>query len=292
MHYTGPVYRHPLEARTPLLQITAGCSHNKCTFCTMYKDVDFSISSMEHIEEDLQELRRTYPRLPRIFLVNGDPFALPAKRLEQILTRIIEVFPEMETISTYSSVRNLKGKNLDELKRLKELRLNDLYVGLESGNDAALKIMNKGYDSEQAYSNLGKLKEVGISYMALILLGMGGLNEGMKSASDTAALLNATAPKLISVIPLGIFPGSNLETLHNAGKFVPPTEREMLEEERELLRKLEVEDCLFYGSHMNNLVSVSGNLPHDREVMIKRIDAAVEQLPAATLDAFADRSTL
>jgi len=292
MHFTEPVYRHHLEMDTPLLQITAGCSHNRCSFCTIYKDVKFEINSMAHIEEDIQELRQTYPRLKRIFLVNGDPLALPTHKLEQILKKITEAFPEMKTISTHASVRNLCGKKKDELMRLKGLRLNDLYIGLDSGHDDALAVMNKGYTADQALNRLTMLKKVDIRYRALILLGAAGKGNGTVNARDTASLLNATSPEVVSVLPLGIFPDSRLETLYKQGSFTPPTEREMIEEEIELLQLLDLEDTLFYGGHKNNLVTISGRLPDEKQTMLGKLDSALTTIPHETLNAFANRQTL
>ena len=138
MKYTGPVYRPPLEHNTLLLQVTVGCAHNKCTFCTMYKDVKFEMESLEQIEEDLKEARNYYGKLERIFLVNGDAFVLSANRLKQIAKKIIEYFPECRTISMYASIRNIMNKTDEELKELRDLRINDLYVGLETGTEEVI----------------------------------------------------------------------------------------------------------------------------------------------------------
>ena len=151
MHYTGPVYRHPLEANTPILEITYGCSWNKCVFCNMYKGVKFGASPMEHIEEDLQELASICPRnLRKITVANGDPFALSTKRLLEISDLIREYFPEISVISCQTSIRNLMHKKQEELDQLYEAMYDDLYIGIESGCDEVLKLLNKGYGANQA----------------------------------------------------------------------------------------------------------------------------------------------
>ncbi|GAA0177656.1 radical SAM protein [Clostridium sediminicola] len=275
MHYTGPVYRHPLEANTLLLQVTSGCSHNKCTFCTMYKDVPFKVDSLEQIESDLIEARQNFRHLNRIFLENADPFVLSAEKLKRIGKLIVKYFPEMETISTYASISNLKNKSVEDLRELKELRFNDLYVGVESGYDDALRFMNKGYSAKDAYEQLKKLNVVGIDFMALLILGVGGKGSSTINTIETAKLMNATNPKMISVIPISIFPGSKLEEKYKAGEFVLPTELEVIEEEKVLIELLDVKNSYFYGLHSNNLVRVSGMLPNDKEKMLEIIDESM-----------------
>ena len=118
MKYTGPVFRPPFEAHSLLLQVTVGCSHNKCTFCTMYRDTPFQVESMEQIEKDLREARQSYALVRRIFLVNADPFVLSADKLKAIAEKINEIFPEIETIAMYASVKNIIDKTDEELKEL------------------------------------------------------------------------------------------------------------------------------------------------------------------------------
>lgn len=174
MHYTGPVYRHPLEANTPILEITYGCSWNKCVFCNMYKDVKFGASPMDHIEEDLQELAGIYPHnLRKIIVANGDPFALSTKRLLEISSLIRKYFPEISIISCQTSIRNIMHKKQEELKQLAEAKYDDIYIGIESGCDEVLKQLNKGYTSKQEYETLKKLKNSKIKYIALLMGGCG-----------------------------------------------------------------------------------------------------------------------
>ena len=131
MHYTGTIYRPPFEARSLLLQVTTGCSHNKCSFCTMYRDEPFRVEPLEQIEEDLAEARQYVPNVTRVFLENGDPFALSADRLEQIAVMIHAYLPRVETIAMYASIKNVIGKSDEELRRLRNLGVNELNIGVE-----------------------------------------------------------------------------------------------------------------------------------------------------------------
>jgi len=292
MHYTGPVYRHPLEAFTLLLQVTQGCSHNKCTFCTMYQDVSFKVDDLSLVEEDLKEARAIYNHLDRIFLENADPFVLSFEKLKAIGEMIRRYFPEMETISTYANIKNIKDKSVDELKELRALGYNELYVGLESGDDKVLKLMNKGYTAVEAEVEMEKLNDAGIEFFALLMLGVAGKGSGKAHAQTTATLLNKVKPKMISVIPTAVFPGSQLEVLRDRGVFIEPTEREMLHEEKHLLEALEPFDCLFYGKHSNNLVTVTGRLNKRKGKMIKEIDEGLSVFSDEILDRIMQRSSL
>lgn len=276
MHYTGEVYRHPMEWDTPLLEVTIGCSHNKCSFCTMYQNTKFGVSPLEHIEEDLQELKSYGKPVIRTFLVNADPFVLTPRKLVTIAERISSYFPEIETITCYTSIQNLKHKSLEDLKMLRALGYNDLHIGLETAYDPALKIMNKGFTKDEACEQLRKVKEAGFNYDALLMLGAAGTGKGEVNTRETAKVLNEIKPYMVSIMPTSVFPGSDLEKLEKAGEFTAPTELEILEEEKLLINSLDLEKCYFFGSHRNNLVPVSGDLKNNRAELLAHIDAMIE----------------
>lgn len=291
MHFTGQVYRHPMEATTQLLEVTAGCSHNKCAFCTMYRDTCFAVSPDEHIEEDLQELKSYGGKIKRIFLVNGEPFVLSARRLIEIGEKINSYFPEIETITCYTSIKNLNSKSVEELKKLRSLNFNQLHIGLETAYDPALKQMNKGFTQEQAYTNLQKLKDAGIEWDAFVLFGIAGKGNMDINIEQTAELINTFPPYMVSVMPLSVTKGSDLEVLRDKGEFVESTELEMLEEEKKLLRLLDVGDAYFFGSHNYNLVPVSGNL-RDKQAIIDYIDEKIEQIDDSILNGVKPRAAI
>lgn len=255
MHYTGPVYRHPLEASTPILEITYGCSWNKCVFCNMYNDVKFGASPMEHIEEDLQELASVYPHnLRKIIVANGDPFALSTKRLLEISDLIRKYFPEISVISCQTSIRNIMHKKQEELNQLYEAMYDDIYIGLESGCDDVLKQLNKGYTARQEYETLEKLKNSKMKYIALLMGGAGGKKYRQEHIEDTAKLLNTYPPKMISIITTGIATGTKLAEMRDKGEFIQLTEREIIEDEISLIEHLDVTNQVyFYGHHQNNV---------------------------------------
>ena len=278
MHYTGTIYRPPFEARSLLLQVTTGCSHNKCSFCTMYRDEPFRVEPLEQIEEDLAEARQYVPNVTRVFLENGDPFALSADRLEQIAVMIHAYLPRVETIAMYASIKNVIGKSDEELRRLRNLGINELNIGVESGLDEALVYMNKGYTSEQAKYELNRLKSAGIDYGANIILGCAGPERRHENAAATAALLNETKPYLIFTGTIHSDPGCPLYEDMQSGRFVESTFGEYLDEEEELLELLDLTDCYLFGLHPSNIVTMHGNIPEDKAAMLALIRKRREEL--------------
>ena len=292
MHYTGEVYRHPMEAKTPLLEVTIGCSHNKCSFCTMYRKTPFRMSPIEHIREDLEELSSYNVKIPRIYLVNADPFVLSADKLIKIGEMIHEYLPEIETITCYASIQNIKNKSVEDLKKLRALGYNDLHIGLETAYDPALKVMNKGFTNKDAHEQLGKLKEAGFRYDALLMLGVAGKDEGLKNTEATIELLSTYKPYMVSIMPTSVTPGSELEEICDNGDYVELTELEMLREEIRFLEALDVDDdCFFFGSHNFNLVPVSGKMK-DRQAIIDHLKNAIDTLPSHVLQSTKPRGPI
>ena len=278
MHYTGTIYRPPFEARSLLLQVTTGCSHNRCSFCTMYRDEPFRVEPLEQIEEDLAEARQYVSNITRVFLENGDPFALSADRLEQLAVMIHAYLPRVETIAMYASIKNVIGKSDEELRRLRNLGINELNIGVESGLDEALAYMNKGYTSDQAKHELNRLKSAGIDYGANIIFGCVGPERRHENAVATAELLNETKPYLIFTGTIHSDPGCPLYEDMQSGRFVESTFGEYLDEEEELLELLDLTDCYLFGLHPSNIVTMHGNLPEDKAAMLDLIRKRREEL--------------
>ena len=292
MKYTGPIFRPPVEAHTLLLQVTVGCAHNECTFCTMYRSVPFQVEPLEQIERDLIEAKRQYGRLKRIFLVNGDAFVLSAPQLKAIAAKIIQYFPDMETITMYASIRNIMAKTDAELAELRQMRINDLYVGLETGHAEVIRNINKGHELADAYRQLERLNQAGIRHMALLMLGVAGRGRGIENAVETAKLLNAVRPSLVWLGTLGIFDDSPLAGEVAVGTFEAATEGEILEEEKKLIELLDLTGVPLYGVHPTNLTSIVGTLPGDRELMLQTIDDAIRATDPAILGRSLPRHSL
>lgn len=284
MKYTGTIYRPPFEARSLLLQVTSGCSHNQCSFCSMYQEVPFQIETLEQIETDLKEARSNHPYVQRIFLVNGDPFALSAGKLKTIAQKINEILPEVETIAMYASVHNIANKSDEELKELRALKINDLNIGVESGLAEVLECFNKGFTVDEAKGQLRRLQNAGIDYSVNIILGGAGRGKGCQHALANSQLLNEVNPRLIFVGGLHLEPGTKLAEYVRSGTFRESTLRETIEEEAALLRLLDLKDTIFFGLHPSNAVPVYGRLPEDKEDLLAALQDGLAAISNDYLD--------
>lgn len=289
MKYTGPVYRPPFEANSLLLQVTAGCSHNKCNFCTMYSNVPFQVETMEQIEKDLLEARKIYSKVNRIFLVNADPFALSADKLKLIANKINEILPEVKTIAMYASVKNIMNKTDEELKELRSLKINDLNIGLESGMPEVVKHFNKGFTVDEAKTQLNRLTNAGIDFSVNIIIGGAGSEKTYKNAIANSKLLNEINPKLIFIATLHVDPGSPLYEELNKGLFKENTLRENIEEEIEMLSGLNLSNTYFFGLHTSNVIPVHGMLPENKNEMIAKLKDGLNSIKAEYLDAHLEK---
>lgn len=285
MHYTGEVYRPPLEAYTPLLEVTYGCSHNNCAFWTMYHRTQFAISPMADVESDIIEISQSYPRpIERIYLLNGDPFVLSTEKLIEISDLIHKYIPEIKTITSYASFYNLKNKSKEDLKVLREKAYNELWFGVETGDREVLSWLNKGCDLEEYHKGLEKMKYAKMSYNAIVMQGIKGRGKSKENAKETAKFLNTYSPIGIFIMSTDVQYGSLLFKMREEGKFQETTNRENLEEQIELLKNLNVPgDVLYSSGHIVNLVRVSSHM-RNKEKMIKKLEYALESLPTEVLD--------
>lgn len=284
MNYTGPIYRPPFEANSLLLQVTVGCSHNKCTFCSMYRDVKFCVESIEQIEKDLLEAREFYPIVKRVFLVNADPFVLSANKLKEIAEKINEILPEVETIAMYASINNIKDKTDEELKELRNLKINDLNIGIESGLDEVVKKLNKGFTIEEAKKQLKRLSLAGIDFSVNIIIGAAGRDKSKENAIANAKFLNLVKPNLIFIATLHIDSGSSLEKELIDGSFIENTVGENIKEELLMLENLDLENTFFFGLHTSNVIPVYGFLGEKKQDIITDLKNGLASLNEAYLN--------
>lgn len=283
MNYTGPVYRPPYEGHTLLLQVTVGCAHNKCTFCTMYRDVQFSVDKIDQVEKDLKEAKLMYPNVKRVFLVNGDAFVLSARRLKEIAKLIHQYLPQVEIITMYASINNVKGKTDQELKELSELGIADLWVGAETGHEEALKYLNKGFTLDDTYEQLERLNKAGITFFYGFMFGAAGKGKGIENAIANAKIINKVKPLGIVPTTLNANDGTPLAADVAIGKFEMATDREILEEQKKTIELIDVE-TYYMGIHIINSVSFDAKLPDQKETAIAKVTEALEQREDAYLD--------
>lgn len=275
MRYKGSVYRPPSEARSLIVQVTYGCSHNTCAFCSMYKAKRFELRPMEEILEDFQMARRQYSRVGRIFLADGDALIRPAADLERILDTVAALFPECERVTCYASPGSIQKRTPEELHRLREKNLTMVYMGLESGCDAVLKIMCKGHTAAEIVAAGQKVRQAGIALSVTAVSGLGGEKRWKEHALDTAAAFTAMKPDYIGLLTLMVEPGTPLYDWVEQGSFVLPDSHRVLEETAVLLGHLDAPGCVFRMNHASNYLNLRGTLNQDRELMLRQLEQAL-----------------
>ena len=275
MDYEGTIYRPPSEAYSLLIQVTTGCSHNKCTFCGNYQDKKFKIKSLDIIKKDLQEAR-SYGPVEKVFLCDGDALIIPQVRLEEMLRLINENIPTVKRIGTYGNTKSILKKSVDELKKLKELGLKIIYLGVETGNAELLKKIKKGATYEQMVEASRRVKEAGILLSATVILGLGGIENSIEHSMDTARILTDMDPDYVGALTLMLVPGTELYGDYKAGKFVLPDKFGFLRELYLIIANSNFTNCFFAANHASNYLPIRANLPQDKEKILTMISSVID----------------
>lgn len=266
MHLTEPVYRNPYWPTFPLIQITQGCTHNKCKFCTMYKGVPFRMQPMEWIEEDLREISAFQPHAKTIQLLSANPIALSFDRLMPRLELIKRYLPELEHMYTATRVTDIANKSVEQLRTLREVGLNEISLGVESGDDWTLQRINKGYTSQDILEQCHKLEEAGIAYWMTFLNGVAGREHSHDHAVNSAKVFNQCRPMLVGTGGLTLFEGTPLLDEARRGQFTPLTERELMEELKTFLELLSC-DCELNTHHTSSMNLTGPFLSRKKQIM-------------------------
>jgi radical SAM superfamily enzyme YgiQ (UPF0313 family) len=237
----------------------------------MYPDVQFKVCPMEEVEADIEEATRYCPNVKRVFLEHGDAFVLSAEKLLKIADAIHRKLPKVETIAMYASIQNIRRKTDAELRRLRDAGINGLDIGVESGLDEALTMMNKGHTAQESIEQLQRLKKAGIDFTLNIILGCGGAELWRENAEATAAMINAVQPRQIFTGTLHAEPGCKLYGEMQSGTFHECTFRQLLDEQELLLSRLELEECYYFSSHPSNVMPMQGWLPKHKQDMLEAV---------------------
>ncbi len=293
MTYEGAVYRPPVEAGSLLLQVTLGCSHNRCSFCNMFQEKPFRLVEEARVTENLEIAAERHPHTERVFLADGDVFALSAERLTRLAALIHRHLPRCRTIAMYASVRNIRTKSEQQLHSLRERGINDLYVGIESGLDDVLAAVNKGHTVAEARTQLGRLNEAGIRHCMLLMPGLAGAGRGIESGIAAAALAKETRPFLIIPTTVGVFEGTKLHEKMQRGEFAEAGETENLQEQKAFLEHAALPECYYWSAHALNSAPMMGFLePAAREEMIRRLEQSIAEMDDAAFRARFQRRSL
>ena len=277
MRYEGDIYRPPGEWKSYLLQCTVGCSNNTCTYCGMYKDKSFHIRPMEEIHKDIDMARVYYGGAkPRVFLCDGDAIVMKQEDLLSILDHLHQAFPKLEKVSTYAGPRSTLTKTPAQLKELCDHGLKRAYLGVETGSDALLHQVHKGVNAEEMLEAGIRLREAGIDLWIMVLIGLGGRGEASREhILATADMINKMKPRHVSAMTLQVVPGTPLYDDVQAGRFVPLTAAELLEETKLLLEHIDYGPIHFTSDHASNYLPLKGTIPDEAPEMIAAIDSAL-----------------
>lgn len=275
MHYEGNIIRPPSEADSILLQVTVGCSHNKCTFCGAYKGERFKIKPDEVIMEDIAFAARYARRQRRVFLCDGDALIVPQKRLVKILAAIREQLPWVERVGVYANTKGLAMKSDAELAELVSLGLGIAYMGLESGDDETLAAVRKGADSRRMIDMGRKARAAGLKLSLTVLLGLAGIERSAVHAEATGRVLTAIDPEFVGALSLMLIPGTPLHDDYRAGRFRLPDPMGMLAELRTMIAHTDLTGGLFHANHASNYLPIRAKLPEDKARTLALIDAAL-----------------
>lgn len=275
MHYEGTIIRPPSEANSILLQVTVGCSHNKCTFCGAYKDKRFKIKSDDIINEDIAFAAKYCRSQRRVFLCDGDALIIPQKRLLAILEEIEKQLPWVTRVGIYANAKGIGMKTLEELRELNAHGLGIAYLGLESGDNHTLEKVRKKGDSDFMIEQGRKVREAGIKLSITVLLGLAGPERSEIHARETGRVLSAIDPEYVGALSLMLIPGTPLYQDWEQGKFTLLEPKEMLAELRTMVAHTNLSKGLFHANHASNYLPIRARLPRDKDATLKLIDQAL-----------------
>jgi radical SAM superfamily enzyme YgiQ (UPF0313 family) len=276
MHYEGNIIRPPSEANSILLQVTVGCSHNKCTFCGTYQGERFKIKSDAIIMDDIAFAAQYCRRQRRVFLCDGDAMIIPQKRLMTILTAIRRQLPWVTRVGVYANTKSLSMKSDAELRELRENGLGIAYMGLESGDDVTLATIRKGATSRRMIEMGRKARKAGIKLSITVLLGLAGRERSQIHARETGRVLSAIDPEYVGALSLMLIPGTPLHDQYRAGTFELIEPDEMLAELRTMIAETHQTKGLFHANHASNYLPIRARMPKEKAQTLALIDAALE----------------
>ncbi|WP_321528911.1 radical SAM protein [Sedimenticola selenatireducens] len=275
--YDMPLYRPPSEGNNLIIQATLGCHFNQCSFCSMYKQKRFTIRPLETVFAEITEAARAWPDAQRVFLADGDALTLPTDHLLAILEKLAEAFPRLSRVSCYANPSDILRKRETELARLREHKLNLLYVGIESGSGTILKKITKGASPRSIQAALEKAHNCRLKVSATVILGLGGKSRSEEHIQGTIELLSRAPVTYLSTLQLFLETGERQHFLDKFGEpFSPQDDQAILREQRRLVAGIEPPNpIIFRSNHASNALALAGNLPRDRERLLARIDQAL-----------------
>ena len=270
MHFTGRTWRPPYEANSVIIQATSGCTYRKCKFCSLYKNECFRLSPIKEFEEDLAEIKSYQPYARRIFWTGANPFAMSYDNLKLRALTARDYLIKCQTMAMFASIRDIKTKEVWQLRKLKAMGINGLSIGVESGDNETLALANKGYNAADILEQCRKLDEAGIEYYFVYMTGLAGKGKGYRNALNSAELFSQLNPYIISVDSLTLFPDTKLYKMAQQGLFVPAEEKERIRELQTFINNFNIRTHLLANT-VSNFAPIAAELPYDRKAVIDEL---------------------
>jgi len=284
MRYEGNIFRPFSEANSYLLQCTIGCSHNKCTFCGMYKDRKYRVRDLEEIKTDIQTAKEYYGDLEKVFLCDGDAVDIETGMLLEILKELYSAFPSLRHVGSYVGPKSTLRKTLSELHELRAAGFTKAYLGVETGDDKLLAEINKGVTAAEMLHAGKNLVEAGINLSSMVLLGIAGKGpRSREHAIETARITNEMKPQYLVALTYTPVPNTALFQKVQSGEFALPDPFETLEEMKLMFENITIDNLKFVGAHASNYLPVSGMLQRDREKMLDTVNRVLESKDMSAL---------
>jgi radical SAM superfamily enzyme YgiQ (UPF0313 family) len=283
MKYEGMIFRPPSEADSLILQVTVGCSYNRCTFCGAYQGKRFRIKRFEEIQEDIDEASSYRSQIQRVFLADGNALAMPQTELLRILEYVQLKLNRVERVGIYANAKDILRKDVEELKVLRNLGLGILYLGLESGNSEILKRIKKNGTVDQLIRAARRVKESGILLSVTVILGIGGIEKSQAHAADTGKVLSEMDPDYVGALSLMVVPGTPIEKEIETGRLVLPTPFGMIQELETMIEHSQFTHCFFASNHASNYLPLRVQMPEEKEDALRRIREVLRRRDPALL---------
>lgn len=274
MPYDMPLYRPPSEAKSLILQITLGCSHNKCTFCSMYKTKKYREKTYSEIDEHIHWAKNYYATASRIFLADGNVLAMDTEKLLEIVNRLYDAFPYLKQVNAYAGPKDILAKDDDELRKLQNAGLTMLYLGVESGSAQVLKNVNKGVTPQEMIRAGQKVIKSGIKLSCMIISGLGGQDLWEEHALNSAKVINAIDPHYLAFLTLLVEDGTLLKYQIEKGEFKLLLPERVIDETIMMLKELDLTNCIFRSNHPSNYVTLRGTLNKDKDDLLNTLTQA------------------
>ncbi len=272
IEYEGAVFRPPSEANSLILQVTIGCSYNKCSFCGMYQEKRFRLRAIDDVRREIEWARREVGPVRKVFLGDGDALIARPAFLHLVLEALNAAFPDLARVSCYASPQNLLVRSVEDMGKLRQAGLTQYYLGIESGHDEVLKRLDKGVTAAEMIEAGLRAHEAGVRLSTMILLNAGNRDLSLLHAAESARVVNAIQPRFVSTLVLTPVPGTPLWEQAQSGAFEILAPLELARELRTFLAGLELDGTIFRSNHASNYLSVAGTLPKDKEKMLAQLD--------------------